>query len=399
MLSCEAARTRILAAARSLGTERTPLDRALNRTLAADVRAAIDLPRFDQSAVDGYALADPVRTILRLTGSAEAGRPFTGRTSSSTAVRILTGARVPPGVTAVVMQERVTKRGEIIRLSAPVPPGANIRRRGEDVRKGEVVLSGGATIGAREIGLLSALGVPAVTVFRRPTVAILATGTELTRPGKRLTDGGLYDANGPMVRALVTESGAVPRDLGTVHDDLTALTQAVRKGLEADVLILCGGVSVGDKDLVRPAAKRAGVREVFWRVNIKPGMPLFFGRKGTTLVFGLPGNPVSVYLTFREFVKPALDRLGGRAWTDAFTDRATLAEPLCPSRARRTHFVRVVRDPSPTANELLVRPVTGQGSHQLLSLVRAHGWVRVESSDAGLAKGSRVPARMEPGPC
>ncbi len=397
MLGLEAARRLILRAAHALGRERIAVSAARGRVLARPVRSQLDLPGFDQSAVDGYALGSVARTNFTLIGRAEAGRPFGGRLRKAAAIRILTGAPVPPGTAAVVMQERTRAAGSIVLVEATVAGGANIRRRGEDVRKGQAVLPAGTVVGPREIGLLGALGEGAVTVFRRPTVSILATGTELRRAGDRLPPGGLYDANGPLVEALVAETGAVATKSRIVRDDEASLIRAIKNGLHSDVLILCGGVSVGDKDLVRAAAKQCGVKEIFWRVNIKPGMPLYFGRRGKTLVFGLPGNPVSVYVTFREFVMPALDRLAGRPWRDGFTDRVTLTEPLQPSRHRRVHFVRVRRDPAGSANNL-VRPLSGQGSHQIHSLVRADGWVRVESRPGGWPKGAAVAARMEP-PC
>jgi molybdopterin molybdotransferase len=404
MLGLDRARALILAAAGPLGAEDAALAAARGRVLAKPVRAGIDLPGFDQSAVDGYALAGAEKAsatrsgAFRLPGRSEAGVPFGGTLNPGTAVRILTGAAVPRGTRAVAMQERSFVTGSRLMVE-PVPAGANIRRKGEDVRKGELVLAAGVTIGPREIGLLAALGIGRVRVIRPPLLSIVATGTELRKAGTSLPPGGVYDANGPLVEALAREAGAEVAATWIVRDDMAALVKAIARGLRSDVLILCGGVSVGDRDFVRPALKKAGVREVFRRVNIKPGMPVCFGVRGPKprpkLVFGLPGNPVSVYVTFNEFVRPALHRLGGRAWTDGFVQSVTLAAPVRTSRRRKTHFIRVARDGGDGNGRIAVRPLRHQGSHQLHALVNADGWIRVDSRSGGLPAGSRVAARME----
>mgnify|MGYP001573497489 CR=1 FL=1 len=266
-------------------------------------------------------------------------------------------------------------------------PGQNIRRRGEDLRKGTRVLEAGTRLRPQEIGLLAALGVAKVPVSPRPTVAILTTGDELTSPGRRLRSGQIYESNGPLLQALVQQVGAQPIDLGMGRDTLASLTRKVRRGFACDLLVISGGVSVGDKDLVRNAVARCGVQQLLWRVNIKPGMPLFVGRHRRTLVFGLPGNPVSVFVTFEECVKPALHRLMGRGWQDPYTEPAVLTEDLRVSRTRRTHFIRVRCSQH---NQLVAEPLEGQGSHRLRSLVEADGWIRVVSNDGPWSPGAQV---------
>jgi len=302
-------------------------------------------------------------------------------------VRILTGAQVPLGADAVAMQEHVMQQRRQLVVQRWPPPGQNIRRRGEDLRQGTRVLKAGTRLRAQEIGLLAALGVAKVPVYPRPTVATLTTGDELQLPGKRLGAGQIYESNGPLLQALVQQAGAQAMDLGMGRDTLASLTRKVRRGLACDLLVLSGGVSVGDRDLVRNALARCGVRPLLWRVNIKPGMPLFIGRYRRTLVFGLPGNPVSVFVTFEEFVKPALYRLMGRTWQDPYTEPAVLTENLRVSRTRRTHFIRVRCSQH---NRLVAEPLDGQGSHQLRSLVEADGWIRVASNDGPWSAGTPV---------
>ena len=303
-------------------------------------------------------------------------------------MRILTGARVPQGAGAVIMQEHAVRKNDWLFIERAPRPGQHIRRQGEDLRRGERVLKPGTRLRPQELGLLAALGRRTVRVYRRPTVAILSTGDELQRPGTRLRPGCIYESNGMLVEALVRQAGGTAKRLGVVRDAGTALRAAVWRGLSADVLVMTGGVSVGDKDGVRQAARQAGVRQLFWKVNIKPGMPLFAGRSRRTLVFGLPGNPVSVFVTFEEFVKPALRRLMGQAWEDGYTATATLASDLRVSATRRTQFIRVFC--TGENGSTMVAPLEGQGSHHLRSLVEADGWIRVVSDGRVQPAGTTV---------
>lgn len=376
----------------------TRLDQALGLVLAKPMTSRCDLPRFDNSAVDGYA----IRTIdlkpqgegaaclpsLRLVGTSQAGRPFRGLVREGQAVRILTGAQVPRGIDAVVMQEHVTHDKDQLIVQRCPPPGQNIRRQGEDLRKGARMLDAGTRLRPQEIGLLASAGYREVPVYPRPTVAILSTGDEVRPPGATLTPGQIYESNSELLSALVQHTGAKTIRLGLVRDELEPLIVKIRKGLTADVLLISGGVSVGDKDFVRRAAKRCGIQTIFWRVNIKPGMPLFFGTRGRTLVFGLPGNPVSVFVTFEEFVKPALFQWMGRAWHDGYEIPAMLLQDLTVSSTRRTHFIRVRC--THHNGHAVAEPVTGQGSHQLRSLVEADGWIRMVADQGPWSVGTRV---------
>ena len=396
MLTYEKALTLIRNVTPSPRVALTLLQKAWGCVLAADVTAPCDLPSFDNSAVDGYALrlrgAAPA-TALRLIGTAEAGRPFRGIVRAGEAVRIFTGASVPRGAQAVVMQEHVIRTTDTILLKRAPISGQHIRRRGEDIRRRTTVLRAGRTVRAQELGLLAALGLRAVRIHRRPTVAILTTGNELRPAGTRLAPGQIYDSNGPLLNALVHEAGGCVLTSERTDDRLQAITAKIRQGLAADVLLIAGGCSIGDKDFVRAALARCGVRPVFWRVNIKPGMPLFCGRRGRTVVFGLPGNPVSVFVTFREFVRPALTQLRGLTWRDGYRTPATLAHDLRVSATRRTHFVRVAATGS--NGTLRVRALEGQGAHHLRSLVEADGWMRLSSEDGPWAAGASVLVQPE----
>ena len=403
MLTYERALACILKATPSPRIAVVRLTEALGLVLARPIMAGCDLPQFDNSAVDGYAIRSQdipratnghaAHVAFHVIGTASAGRPFRTLIRQSEAVRILTGAQVPQGADAVVMQEHVVRRHRQLVIQRRPTPGQHIRRRGEDLRQGTRILEAGTLLRPQEIGLLAALGVVKVPIYPRPTVAILTTGDELTAPGTRLKPGQIYESNGAFLSALVTREGVRAVRLGLARDIFRKLVARIRRGLRQDVLLVAGGVSVGEKDLVRAALKACGVNEIFWRVNIKPGMPLFFGKCGRTLVFGLPGNPVSVFVTFKEFVKPALCRLMGQVWRDGYTEPAVLVTDLNVSATRRTHFLRVRCS---SHNQLVAEPMNGQASHQLRSLVEADGWIRVVSNEGPWSAGTQVLVNREP---
>jgi molybdopterin molybdotransferase len=402
MLTYEGALQRLLRSLPSPQVTSERLQEALGLVLARPVRARLDLPRFDNSAVDGYAIHagdPPAQTTggpalaLCIVGESQAGHPFQGTVQAGQAVRIFTGAQVPQGAQAVVMQEHAQRLQDHVLLRLRPQVGQHIRRRGEDVRRGTQVLTAGTRLRAQEIGLLAALGCVTASVYRRPVVAILVTGDEVRPPGVRLTAGQIYESNGVLLEALAHGVGARSLRLGIAGDAMRPLLAAIRRGLSSDLLVIAGGVSVGEKDIVRQALRCAGVRPIFWQVNIKPGMPLFFGRRGRTLVFGLPGNPVSTFVTFEEFVRPALSRLMGWAWRDPYTTPATLTQDLKTSQTRRTHFLRVrcaVQD-----GHIVAHPLNGQGSHHLRTLVEADGWIRVNAEQGPWRAGTRVLVKRE----
>ncbi|MGC4000242.1 MAG: molybdopterin molybdotransferase MoeA [Anaeromyxobacter sp.] len=318
MLTPDAALRRLLAAlsgAAPLPAERVPLLDALGRALALDVRARDDLPAFDAATMDGYALraADARAAGARLPVAYEvlAGHPAAGTLPPGTCCRITTGAPLPPGADAVEQQEQVRRAGRTARFLRVAERGRFIRARASDLPAGAVALPAGAEVDPGAIGLAAGLGLQELIVHRRPRVAILPTGDELAPPGAALVPGQQHESNGVALAAAVREAGGEPLLLPAAADDAAALAAALEAARGADALVTSGGVSVGVRDLVRPALVQAGATVDFWRVAMRPGKPFLFGRWGRTAVFGLPGNPASALVTFELFVRPALRALAG----------------------------------------------------------------------------------------
>jgi molybdopterin molybdotransferase len=360
-----------------LPREEVPLAEAAGRVLAADFAAPHPVPPFENSTVDGYAVraADvagataewPVR--LDVVGDVGAGEPGSIRVRSGTAVRIMTGAPLPPGADAVVMLEWTAFTTGTVRVERAVDPGRFIRRVGEDVAAGDVVLAEGSRLGSAAVGVLASLGGARVAVRRRPEVAVLATGDELLDVEEELTPGKIRSSNSWTLAGQAREAGAVVRDLGIARDDPADLAARLERARGCDVLLTSGGVSVGDRDHVRHVLRELGLEEVFWRVAASPGKPLLFGTLGSTLVFGVPGNPVSSMVVFENFVRPALRRMQGDPRPDRPRVQAVL-EQAVSGPADRRHFARVRLSWGPggfRAGE--VRP---HGSGNLRSMVHAN---------------------------
>lgn len=393
MIEFTEARALVLAAVKALPAETVPLAEALGRTLARDLRAREDIPPFDKAAMDGYAVraadtAAAPAVELAVVEDLPAGRLARRRLGPMQAARIMTGAPVPAGADAVVMvedTERSDGGGVLVRRA--VRPGENIGLAGEDLKRGETALERGAVIGPAEIGMLAAANAARVAVVRRPRVAVIATGDEIVEPGAAKRRGQIRNANGPALAALAVRAGAEVRYLGIARDHGPALAAKLARARRADVVVLSGGVSVGDHDLVKEELRAAGVRPVFWRVRIKPGKPVFFGRRGRQLVFGLPGNPTSAMVTFLLFVEPALAAMGGRRGPAGGTGRAVLAEGITV-RPGRTHFLRgVVVEPGPV---LKVAPYADQRSGVIRSMVRGRVLIVVPAEAARLDAGREV---------
>jgi molybdopterin molybdotransferase len=395
MLEMEDALARILATIPLPSAESISLSEACGRVQADQVVAPVDLPLFDNSAMDGYAVrardvasarsASPSR--LRLIGKAAAGTSFDGEVVSGTCVRLFTGSPLPGGADAVVMQEdtRVEPNttDEVLFLE-PVEPGENVRCRGEDVKRGAVVATVGEVLTAGRLSLLAASGVSSVRVGRQPTVGLLATGSELKEPGEPLVRGQIYESNRIGLAALVRQAGAIPKVLPLVADVLSATRFALSEAFDqCDVVVTSGGVSVGEMDFVRRAFEEVGGTMQFWKVAIRPGRPFVFGRFGTKFLFGLPGNPVSSLVTFLLLVRPALLRWQGAADVSLPARPAVLAEPLVNPETRR-HFLRVKVDSAGN-----VRSAGVQASHILSSLAAANGLLDLPPR-AALAAGTAV---------
>ena len=388
LLTIDEALARVLERARPLAAELVPVAEAAGRVLAEDVAALVDLPRFRSSAMDGFAIrAAEAPGRLRVVERIPAGRPATRPLAPGEAMGIATGGAVPDGADTVVPIERVEDAGDEVEIPTAVGEGDNVRPIGGDVAAGATILTTGTVVGAAQIGALAAAGLTEVSCARRPRVAVLSTGDELRRPGEELGPGQIYEANGPMLAAALAASGAVIELLEHVADDPAAHREAIERGLATDVLVSSGGVSVGPHDLVRSVGAELGVEEVFWGVAVKPGKPLAFGTRGATLVFGLPGNPVSSLVAVELFVRPALLALQGASHPEPRFATGRLEAPLRASADRD----QLVRARTRLENgEILLEPLTGQESHMIARAAGADALVLVERSGPDLAAGERA---------
>lgn len=396
MLSLEQARQQILAAIPPLAIETVPLARAAGRFVATPLNSPADLPAFDNSAMDGYAVRAQDTTgashespaALDLIGAVPAGQTLALRVANGACVRIFTGSSLPAGADAVVMQEdtRVdpANPGRILVLDG-VKPWENLRFQGEDVKRGQSLAAPGDRLTAGRLALLAGLGFATVSVRRSPVVGLMATGSELIEPGQSLGPGQIHESNRLMLATLLQAAGATPRIYPIVKDTLAATRAALALAFaECEAVVTSGGVSVGEFDFVKQALRDEGGELNLWRVAIKPGKPFVFGRRGDKFLFGLPGNPVSALVTFLVLVRPALDKLAGGPDAGPPTVPGALAEPLTNSGDRR-HFVRVVVDACGG-----VRSAGTQASHLLASLAAANGLVDVPPNTT-LPAGATVP--------
>jgi molybdopterin molybdotransferase len=399
LISIAEARRRVLAATGRLEVEEVDLEEGLGRVLAVDVESGVDTPPFDSSAMDGYAVVAGPAGELEVIGEARAGHPAAVRLRAGTAIRISTGAAIPEGATAVVPGERVEAAdaqfaaaadARSVRIPA-TEPGDHIRRAGEDIHAGEVVLRAGTVLGPAELGVAAAVGRSALVCSRRPRVAVLATGDELTEPGEPLGPGGIYSSNASALAAQVARAGAILTLRESVPDSEGATRSALGRALEAaDVVCVSGGVSVGLHDHVKGALRELGVEERFWGVRLRPGKPTWFGTRERTLVFGLPGNPVSAMVTFHLFVRPALAALQGARAVEPRAS-AILEEPVARN-PQREQAVRVRLRPAEDGWRAI--PTGPQGSHMLTSMLGAGGLALIAPGEGVAAAGERVEVEL-----
>ena len=388
LLSIEEALARVLARARPLEAEPVPVDEAAGRVLAADVAARVDLPPFSSSAMDGYAIrAADVPGRLPVVARVAAGVPAERPLAAGEAMEISTGGAVPEGADSVVPIEVVVLVDSSIEVEHAVDAGAHVRPPGGDVKAGDALLATGTRLGAAQVGALAAAGWASVPCGRRPRVAVLSTGTELRQPGEALGPGQIYESNRPMLAAALGAAGARVEAIAPVADDEESHRVALAQGLECDVLVSSGGVSVGPHDLVRRVLAALGVEEDFWGVAVRPGKPLAFGTRGRTLVFGLPGNPVSALVGFELFVRPALLALQGAARPGPCYEHGRLVSPL-RRRAERDDLARARL--LPDADAALLEPVAGQESHMIVRAAGADALVLVPRGEGELAAGADV---------
>jgi len=386
--SLEEAQQLVLERVERLPAEAVAVGAAAGRVLAEDALARVDLPPFPSSAMDGFALrADDSPGRLPVVARIAAGHPAPRSLEGGEAMEISTGGVVPDGADSVVPVEYVVQNDNEIEIAEPVAPGANVRPRGGDVRDGDLVCPAGTRLAAAQLGALAAAGLAELCCARRPRVALLATGTELRLPGEPLGPGEIYESNGLMLKAALAAEGAEVEQLPHVEDDERAHRAALERGLEADVLVTSGGVSVGPHDLVRRIEAELGVREVFWGVAVKPGKPVAFGVRGRTLVFGLPGNPVSSLVGLELLVRPALRALQGLADPLPRFELGVLAAPLRRT-AERDELARA-RSRS-DGGAVLLEPLSGQESHMIVRAAAADALVFVPRGEGQLRAGESV---------
>ena len=388
LISFEDAQRLVLEHASPLPAAPVPLAEAYARVVAKDVRSAVDLPPFDSSAMDGFAVrVEDTPGVLPVVFHVAAGSPAPRPLAPGEAMGIGTGGALPAGADAVIPIEYVVQNDNNVEIPEPVDVGANVRPVGGDLRRDDVVVAAGTMLGAAQVGALAASGIAEVSCARRPRAAVLATGSELRAPGEPLRPGQIYEANGPILDAQLRSAGAVVERLPAVADDEDAHRQAIARGLEADVLLTTGGVSVGVHDFVRQVEAELGVREVFWGVSVKPGKPISFGVREGHLVFGLPGNPVSALVGFELFVRPAVRALQGAAESGPEWERGRLAEGV-RANSRRDELIRArarVGDEGIT-----LEPLAGRESHMIARAAGANALVLVPRGEGELAAGSSV---------
>ena len=388
LLTIEAALALVLERVEPLPSEQVAVLDAVDRVLAEEVRAAVDLPPFPSSAMDGFAVrAADVPGTLPVIFRIAAGRPATRPLVPGEAMGISTGGVVPDGADAVVPIEDVAESANEITVADPVEAGTNVRPVAGDVRVGDPVLAAGLVLTPARIGAVAAAGVAHVRCARRPRAAVLSTGTELRPPGELLEPGQIYESNSLMLAAGLAGAGAEVERLELAVDDPAAHRAALEHGLAADLLVSSGGVSVGPHDLVRAVGAELGIAEVFWRVAVKPGKPIAFGVRGGTLVFGLPGNPVSALVGFELFVRPALRALVGEAEPGPRFLAGVLDEPL---RRNGTRDQLVRASSSAETGVTVLRPLPGQDSHMIVRAAAANALVHVPRGDGELVAGANV---------
>jgi molybdopterin molybdotransferase len=377
MITIEDAQRIILSHTKILSIENVSLLQGLGRVMAEDFHASWDLPITDNSAMDGYAFSSqsPVREQWVVADFIPAGSERTTPVAPAEAVRIMTGAPIPPGCDTVVPFEEVEQTPEGIRLIGELKPGSHIRKRGEEVQANDLVISAGSVVRPQEIGLLVSLGRTEVSVYRKVRVAILATGDELLEAGASPESGRIINSNSLSLAAQVLEAGGEPVLIGIAADTAKATGEKIREGLQADILITTGGVSVGDRDFVKESIQELGGRLLFWKVDMKPGKPVACAMFDDKPVFALPGNPVAAMVAFEMFVRPAMLKMMGHSRIFRPVVRAVLAEQA-KNRGERPHLARVqvtlehgVYRASSTGN---------QSSASLTSLTRGNGLLRLE---------------------
>ncbi len=399
MISVDEASEKILSHIYPLGFEKVSLLDALGRVIAEDIYAKRDIPPLDNSAMDGYALRfediqkasrkDPVR--LEVIEDLPAGFISKKKIERGKAIRIMTGAPIPKGADAVIPVEETKKEDGAVLIFKAAAPGENIRKSGEDVKKGDRVISQGDTLRPAEVGMLASVGRSFVLVYQRPLVAILCTGDELVDVDGELEEAKIISSNSYTLAAQVRDCGAIPVQLGIAKDRKEEIEEKLRQGTRADVLISSAGISVGDYDFVKEVMKNLGMEMIFWKVAMRPGQPLAFGTIGEKPVFGLPGNPVSSMISFEQFVRPSLRKMMGCRQLFRPVIEAILKEEIKKMPGRR-YFIR--GSVSFEKDQYVVTTTGEQGSGILRSMVRANGLIVIPEDQKMVRAGEKVTVQL-----
>ncbi len=366
--------------------------------LAQDIRAKEDLPLFSNSAMDGFALrsddAHSVPVDLKIKGCIKAGDSPGIKVGEGEAVKIMTGAPMPEGADAVIMVEDTEEKERNVQIKKSIKKGENVRIKGEEIKKGQIGLKKGTRLNPASLGFLASMGWEKVKVFGKPKVSVLITGSELVKPGLKLMPGKKWESNSVVLNSALAEVNIKPIFLGIAKDNLEDLERRIQEGLRtSDILLISGGISVGDYDFVQEILLMLGVDKIFWRVAIKPGKPTFFGRKGDKLVFGLPGNPVSVLVTFLEFVRPAILQIMGQRDVLLQEREAILEEKLQKKKDRAYFFKGMFQEKNGVA---YVKSAGLQHSHILGSFAGANCLIFLEKEKNIYEKGERVKIQILP---
>ncbi len=392
MIEFEQAFNLVLKHTKVLNTEQVLVEDSVGRILKEDVYSKIEMPPFNKSAMDGYALkAGDIRDVpvkLRCIGFLQAGQIFAGKISRGECVKIMTGASLPQGADSVVMVEETKTQKEYVQINKSVNKGANICLQGEDIRRNQKVLLESTVISTASISLLATVGKRFVKLIKMPKVSVLNTGGEIVPLGRKLSLGQIYNSNGPQLLALLKNQGIRPDFLGIAKDTSGELKKAIKKGLKADMLLISGGVSMGDYDLVPGILKELGVKEIFHKVRMKPGKPLFFGIKSNTIVFGIPGNPVSNFLAYQVFIKPALLKMTGYKQCASLFKTGVITGDFRQKTGRK-HFVPVKI--SLIDKTYYISTLSSHGSADIFTLSKADGFMVVEENADAIKANSIIP--------
>jgi len=398
MLDYEEAKALVFKHIKPLAEEFCALNKSQDRALSIDILAPHGMPLFDNSAVDGYAVkssdlgrASPENPVLlKKLGYVAAGDSWKKKMSSGECVQIATGAPLPKHADTIVKMEDVELEGSYVRFYQSISKSDNVRYQGEDISKGHTVIKAGTLIGPAQLAVLATFGFSQVPVRRIPKVSIISTGDELIEIENNPKDGQIRESNRYMLAAMVKQESCRVKKISLVPDIPKILKNEFKDSLSADVVLISGGMSVGDKDYAKPLLKELGVEEIFWKIKFKPGKPFFFGRRKKTFVFGIPGNPASSYVIFEEFVRPALRKLMGRRILEQNMVNAKLDDSI-KKKHKRLHFMRGrLKEKN---GEFYVKPLDFQGSHSIGSLIDSNALIRVEADSPVLSKGIKVQVR------